>query len=232
MAVPSTFPAGAARIRAVSADGSITVETEITILAGNFLREVIPLNQANTDIRTVRDPKKTAEAEELWRIIARVDPSSLWTLERFQLPVESPRRTSAFGDRRLYRYTDGAEETSIHAGVDFGVPEGTPVRASARGKTLLARDRIVTGKSVILEHMPGVYSAYYHLSRIDVGEGSMVEAGALIGLSGSTGLSTGPHLHWEIRVSGEAADPDAFTSRRILDKESLIGKINESSAPQ
>lgn len=230
LAVPTTAGPGASWVRALSADGTILVEAAVSILPRDFRKEAIPLNPANSAIRTAPDPKKTAEAEELWRILSRSDTASFWALDAFAVPVESSNRTSAFGDRRVYKYANGTEESSIHAGVDFGVAAGTPVRASARGKVMLARDRIVTGKSVVVEHLPGVYSAYYHLSRIDAAEGAVVETGSLLGLSGSTGMSTGPHLHWELRVSGEAADPDAFTSRRILDKDHLISKIAGSLA--
>ena len=85
--------------------------------------------------------------------------------------------------------------------------------------------RIVTGNTVILEHLPGLYSLYYHLDKIAVSEGSIVEAGTILGESGSTGLATGPHLHWEIRVSTENADPDVFLSRPVLDKKDIIDKL-------
>jgi murein DD-endopeptidase MepM/ murein hydrolase activator NlpD len=105
------------------------------------------------------------------------------------------------------------------------VPTGTEVRACGPGKVVLAGFRIVTGNSVVLEHLPGVYSLYYHLDKIEVSEGSMVDAGTVLGLSGATGLATGPHLHWEIRVSGENTDPDAFLGRPILDKDAILAKI-------
>jgi murein DD-endopeptidase MepM/ murein hydrolase activator NlpD len=142
------------------------------------------------------------------------------------MPVNFTRRTSEFGDRRVYRYSSGARDTSIHAGIDFGVPTGTAVNACGPGKVVLARNRIVTGNSVIIEHLPGVYSLYYHLDKITAIEGSVVAAGELIGQSGSTGLSTAPHLHWEIRISGESADPDAFLARPIIDKKSILGIIH------
>jgi murein DD-endopeptidase MepM/ murein hydrolase activator NlpD len=85
--------------------------------------------------------------------------------------------------------------------------------------------RIVTGNTVIIEHAPGIYSLYYHLDRINVQEGAIVTAGAVIGLSGSTGLSTGPHLHWELRINTEGTDPDAFVSRPVIDKDLIISRI-------
>jgi murein DD-endopeptidase MepM/ murein hydrolase activator NlpD len=105
------------------------------------------------------------------------------------------------------------------------VPTGTEVRACAAGGVVLARERIVTGNTVILEHLPGVYSLYYHMDSIAVSEGLVVEEGALLGESGSTGLATGPHLHWEIRVSGENADPDVFLSRPLIDKNEILNRM-------
>jgi murein DD-endopeptidase MepM/ murein hydrolase activator NlpD len=164
----------------------------------------------------------------LWSIISRTG-REIYSEGPFRPPVTSTRRTSAYGSRRIYQYADGRTDTTIHAGVDIGVPTGTEVTACAAGRVVLARERIVTGNTVILEHLPGVYSLYYHLDSIAVSEGPVVAEGSLLGLSGSTGLATGPHLHWEIRVSGENADPDAFLSpalpRPLLDKQSIMDKL-------
>jgi len=231
LAVPNNAKSGVSTVRAYAADGSIIAEIALLVLKRAFISDTILLDAKNTAIRTVSDPKKTAEAEELWKILSRFDPTAYWSTEAFTLPLDSTRRTSGFGDRRLYRYSTGAEETSVHAGIDFGVPVGTPVRSTAAGKIVLVRERIITGKSVVIEHLPGVFSQYYHLSRTDVAEGTIIPAGTVIGLSGSSGLSTGPHLHWELRVGGEAADPDALVARRLLDKDFVLSKIKGSSAP-
>jgi murein DD-endopeptidase MepM/ murein hydrolase activator NlpD len=138
--------------------------------------------------------------------------------------VASKRLTSFFGDRRVYRYVNGKRDTAVHAGVDYGVPTGTRVLAAAPGRVALAQFRISTGFSVVLEHLPGLYSLYYHLDSLSVFPGSMVQAGELLGFSGMTGLATGPHLHWEVRASTENADPDCFVRQPILDK-SLIFSI-------
>ena len=224
MAVPSTALIGDASIRIESADGILN-ELPFVIDEREFRSETIPLNQANTDLRTVPDPQKTAESELLWAIISRTG-SEIYSAEPFIPPVTSTRRTSAYGSRRVYEYADGKTDTTIHAGVDCGVPTGTEVMACAAGRVALARARIVTGNTVILEHLPGVFSLYYHMDSIAVSEGALVEAGAVLGESGSTGLATGPHLHWEIRVSTENADPDAFLSHPVLDKSDIINKMS------
>ena len=223
LAIPATSNAGFAYITIESATG-IALEIPLIIRERKFTSEVIELNQTLTGIRADPDPQKTAEAEQLRAILNRTG-TDIYSVGTFTPPVTSTRRTSFFGDRRVYKYSTGRTDTSIHAGVDYGVPTGTPVLACAAGRVVLARSRIVTGNSVVIEHAPGVYSLYYHLNKIVVNEGAVVQAGALLGESGSTGLATGPHLHWEIRVSGENADPDIFVQRPILDKDAILAKI-------
>jgi len=227
LAVPSTARIGSALIR-IESDSGVIRNLPFTIENRVFVAETIPLNQANTDLRTVPDPQKTLESNILWAIISRTG-KDIYSDGLFTPPVTSARRTSDYGDRRVYAYANGTSETSIHAGVDCGVPTGTPVTACAAGKVVLARERIVTGNTVILEHLPGLYSLYYHMDSIAVSEGAIVTAGTLLGLSGSTGLATGPHLHWEVRVSSENADPDAFLSRPLLDKQSIMDKLRTGS---
>jgi murein DD-endopeptidase MepM/ murein hydrolase activator NlpD len=223
--IPCTAKPGRLLIR-IEKGSELIGEIPLTIENRDFTAEEITLDQANTEIRTLPDPQKTREAEQLWAILNHTG-GEIYAEGSFVPPVTSTRRTSFYGDRRIYRYSNGKSDTSIHGGVDYGVPRGTPVTACAPGKVILARFRIVTGNSVILEHYPGVYSLYYHLNSIRVTEGAMVTGGSILGESGSTGLATGPHLHWEIRVSGENTDPDAFISRPILDKAAILHKLTE-----
>jgi murein DD-endopeptidase MepM/ murein hydrolase activator NlpD len=226
LAVPSTAAPGPARVRLEPALSRGPVIEDLPLIIGerDFASEVIDLDQRNTAIRVEPDPQKTAESSQLWAILSRTN-QTIYAEEAFLPPVDVKRRTSFYGDRRVYRYVNGRTEASIHAGVDYGAPLGTPVSACARGKVVLARSRIVTGYSVVLEHLPGVYSLYYHLDSIAVQEGGMADAGTLLGRSGATGLATGPHLHWEIRAAGENADPDAFIARPVLDKDAIMGKL-------
>jgi murein DD-endopeptidase MepM/ murein hydrolase activator NlpD len=225
LAVPSTAAPGRAVINVESA-GGIIGQIDLDIAGREFIFEEIELNPSLTGIRTAPDPQKTAEAEQLWAILNRTG-NEIFCFDTFCFPVASQRRTSFFGDRRVFKYSNGGSDTSVHAGVDYGVPKGTPVSACGPGRVVLARFRIVTGNSVIIEHLPGVYSLYYHLDHIDTAEGAVVSAGTRLGLSGATGLATGPHLHWEIRVSGENTDPDAFVGRPVLDKAAILDRINK-----
>jgi murein DD-endopeptidase MepM/ murein hydrolase activator NlpD len=223
LTVPATAKPGSAVIVVETAAGNLG-EIPITIAEREFISEIIELNPVLTGIRTEPNPQKTAEVDRLWSILNR-NGSNIYHLGTFSPPVASTRRTSFFGDRRVYKYSNGKSDVSIHAGIDYGVPKGTEVTACGQGRVVLARNRIVTGNSVIIEHLPGIYSLYYHLDKIEVAEGALVDSGTLLGLSGATGLATGPHLHWEIRVFGENTDPDAFIARPILDKEAILGKM-------
>jgi len=175
-----------------------------------FASERIVLDARNTGIRKDVSPERRAQSEKLNKILETVIPQDVYTLKPFTIPVDSKRITSGFGDRRVFEYTDKKTSTSLHYGIDYGVPTGTPVHSCAEGKVVLAENRISTGWSVVVEHLPGLYSLYYHLDSLGVNEGQYVKQGERLGLSGATGLATGPHLHWEIRLNMEAVNPEFF----------------------
>jgi len=224
MAVPSTVSPGAAVIRIDNYIGAVLCEIPVTIAPRDFHSETLELNPALTSLVSEPDPQKTAESNRLWQILITTG-NQVYHWGTFVLPVTATRRTSRFGTRRINVYSDGRRVTSIHAGVDFGIPTGTQVSACGAGKVILSRMRVLTGNSIIIEHAPGVYSIYYHLDSVIAKEDTMVKAGEVIGLSGSTGFSTGPHLHWEVRVSTENTDPDIFVTRPLLDKDLIISKL-------
>jgi murein DD-endopeptidase MepM/ murein hydrolase activator NlpD len=97
-----------------------------------------------------------------------------------------------------------------HSGLDISTPNGTPVMCPAPGRVLLAGGGGDYGRHVLIEHANGVRSLYGHLSKVEVKAGQTVVKGQLLGLTGSTGRSTGPHLHYELRIAGKAVDPRKF----------------------
>lgn len=101
----------------------------------------------------------------------------------------------------------GAYGGKPHTGIDIGVPIGTPVRAAGSGRVTTAGWGGGYGNWVVIDHGAGVETIYGHLSSIAVTPGQTVTMGQLIGYSGNTGYSTGPHLHFEIRINGEPVDP-------------------------
>lgn len=126
----------------------------------------------------------------------------LWDGQFIQ-PVEGV-ITSSFG---LYRYINGSATPSRHQGIDIAIAEGTPVPASNRGQVVFADFVIMTGNTVVIEHGAGLKTIYMHLSEIDCEAGDMVEQGDIIGLVGTTGYSTGPHLHFEVRIGDQSVSP-------------------------
>jgi murein DD-endopeptidase MepM/ murein hydrolase activator NlpD len=116
--------------------------------------------------------------------------------------------------------------SAIHFGIDLVKPTGTPIASCAAGKVVMAKTRIISGETVVLEHAPGVFSLYYHLDSIAVKQGETVEAGETIGTVGATGLVTGAHLHWEVRFSGVPVSPGYLLEHNLLDKQSILSIIS------
>ncbi|PPQ37171.1 Murein DD-endopeptidase MepM and murein hydrolase activator NlpD, contain LysM domain [Rhodoblastus acidophilus] len=114
--------------------------------------------------------------------------------------------TSVFG----YRTDPFLGRPALHSGMDLRAPYGDAVRATASGRVSVAESSGGYGNLVEVDHGAGLATRYGHLSEIDVSEGQWVEAGAVIGRIGSTGRSTGPHLHYEVRVDGAAVDPTRY----------------------
>jgi len=183
----------------LKADGAETTRA-VQVMAGEFPTEHI---RFSPEVRKLLDPVLVkAERERLAGVFAAFNPEKRWK-GPFAVPVEG-RITSPFGTRRSY---EGGPVASYHGGVDYGAPEGTPVYAAEAGWVALAEELKVRGEAVVIDHGLGVMSGYWHLSEVAVQVGQEVEKGDLIGKVGTTGLSTAPHLHWEMRVSGIAVDP-------------------------
>ena len=121
---------------------------------------------------------------------------------RFSWPVNGP-ITSPFG----YRNDPVLGGNRLHAGVDIGVSSGTPIKAAGDGVVVMAGWNGGYGNFTLIDHGGGLATGYGHQSRIGVRVGQHVSTGEVIGNVGSTGASTGPHLHWEVRVNGTPVDP-------------------------
>jgi murein DD-endopeptidase MepM/ murein hydrolase activator NlpD len=171
-----------------------------------------------SDARSAGDaPPPSTELDTLVRGVAEEGPQ-LRELERVvdrtskvvrALPLRWPIRgpvNSEYGPRRS-PWTGTPEQ---HHGIDIGSPPGTPVASPAPGMVTTASVHGRLGKHVALDHGNGVTSLYGHLAAVDVKPGQRVAKGQVIGRVGSTGRSTGPHLHYELLVEGKAVDPRPF----------------------
>jgi murein DD-endopeptidase MepM/ murein hydrolase activator NlpD len=114
--------------------------------------------------------------------------------------------TSGYG----YRTHPVLGYSRLHAGTDFGAATGTPIVAAAGGTVVSAGWMGGYGNAVVISHGGGLATLYAHQSRLAVGPGARVARGHVIGYVGSTGMSTGPHLHFEVRVNGVTTDPARY----------------------
>ncbi len=170
----------------------------------NFITE-LPFSLPSNKLYLLNNDIQDNEDKRLLSIYGVVTPIRFWQGE-FTMPVNSS-LSSPFGSWREY---NGMVERR-HTGQDLHAAVGTPVLASADGRVVFSRALDIHGESIIIDHGWGVFSEYSHLSARYVVPGQYVLQGDVIGLSGDTGRSTGPHVHWEIAVNGTWVDPIDFT---------------------
>ena len=190
--------------RTESAASSLTVEPR------QFpLKKLTVPEKYVTPPRAVEDRIKR-EAELLSLIYGMATP--LWRGEGpFIIPHDGELAPN-FGERRVYN----GVPRSPHAGVDIAAPAGAPVRAANSGRVVLSRDLYFSGQTVIIDHGLGLLTVYCHFSELKVKRGDDVKKGQVIGLAGSTGRSTGPHLHWSARLRQSRVDPVGLVGRLAL----------------
>ncbi|HEX7593075.1 MAG TPA: LysM peptidoglycan-binding domain-containing M23 family metallopeptidase [Anaerolineae bacterium] len=186
----------------------ITETATITIAATAFQVDTITLPPSKVTI--LNDSALiNREAQQLSVIVNQYTPTRLWS-GAFRQPVYAT-ISEYFGTRRSYN--GGPVGACGHEGMDFSMPEGSPIYAPARGKVVFTGLTQVRGNLTVIDHGVGVFSAFFHQTEILVKVGQMVEPGMLIGKVGTTGLSTGPHLHWSMWADGEYVDPLEWTRR-------------------
>ncbi|MEG1042403.1 MAG: peptidoglycan DD-metalloendopeptidase family protein [Pseudomonas sp.] len=142
-----------------------------------------------------------AEQLKAYRSFSPTLPSNL-ILDK---PVNGP-LSSKFGVRRFFN----GEERNPHAGLDFAVPAGTPIKTPANGKVVLVGNYFFNGQTVFVDHGQGFISMFCHMSKIDVKPGQQLSRGAVVGRVGATGRATGPHMHWNVSLNDARVDPAIF----------------------
>jgi Peptidase family M23 len=214
VAVPVTMPAGSAtlglEIRGRRGKRRIAVDVEIQ--PQSFTPRVLAIPDGKRALLSqpdrVRDSRLVLEA-------VRAETPLAHAHGRLMPPVAGEPQIS-FGGLDTY---EGATFVPLlmdgiygdhHRGVDYDVPAGTPVRAPGAGVVALAQGLTLTGQTLVIDHGHGIHSVFFHMSRIDAVVGQAVDAGAVVGASGDTGLAATPHLHWGTYVHGVAVDPRAL----------------------
>lgn len=203
-------------------DRSFVSVTRLDVFPAGVVEARVALSSALTTLRTRSDDRARQDQKRLDEATATFTPSAVFHLGAVRHPLPGSVQSAGFGDRRVYEYSNGTTALSTHRGLDLVAPTGTRVTACARGRVILAADLLVTGRTVAIEHLPGLISFSFHLSRIEVSEGQMVEPGDVVGRVGATGLATGAHLHWEVRCQGVAVDPVAALDHALVDKSAIV----------
>ena len=189
---------------ALTATGSV----ELTVRYKRFTESRIYVDQRTSDLR--HDPQVDRDLNTIARIRSRSNPEPLWH-GPFLRPAPGE-VTTQFGE---IEYVNDVED-GRHSGVDIANEEGTPVAAANDGVIVLAQKMVLTGNTVIIDHGLGVFSSYSHLSAMSAKPGDQVARGQVIGRMGSTGFSTGSHLHWNVTVGSTPTDPWPLVSRGLL----------------
>lgn len=179
--------------------GSTTLP--LVVKAGSYASEAIHVAPSKVTPDKKQAKRTKREYKAAMRVYNRFTPRRYWE-KPFVLPMQSS-VTSPFGTARTYNGT----LKSFHSGTDFKAEPGTPVRAANDGVVVIAQERYYAGNSVVIDHGEGLYSCYYHLSRMEVNVGDRVARNEEIGLSGKTGRVTGPHLHFAVMLHGVQVDP-------------------------
>ena len=183
--------------------GEVAFTRELRIDSANFIMQNLQLPSGRAYLA---DPEiESAELALLESLTSEITPAPRWDASGFELPHDSE-LSSPFGTfRRL-----GDDRQSRHTGWDQNVPTGAPIQAMAAGQVIFADALAIRGNYVLINHGLGIYSGYAHFSELHVDEGQPVAAGQIIGLSGNTGRSSAPHLHWEVALRGRWVDGLAF----------------------
>ncbi len=177
---------------------------DINVTNGNYKSETLTVAPSKVTPNKKQKERTTREYKEAMKIYGTFTKKRYWK-QPFIDPMDSY-ITSQFGTARMYNNS----LKSYHSGMDYRAAIGTPLHATNDGVIVIAKDRYYAGNSVVIDHGEGIYSCYYHLSKLHVKVGDKVKQGDILGLSGMTGRVTGPHLHYAIMLNGTQVDPLHF----------------------
>ena len=185
---------------------------DISVTDGGFEVESFTVDQSVAD-STINDDGANAQYAEVTQPLKNMGDDEKYWSGKFAMPLEQEtlRISSSFGYTRI---VNGV--ASIHGGVDFPAPQDTPVTAPNRGRVLFAGFLKLTGNTVVIEHGFGLKSWYYHMNSLDCQAGDMLETGDPIGKVGTTGFSTGNHLHFAMSVYGVYVNPWQYLENDML----------------
>ncbi|MDY6846241.1 MAG: peptidoglycan DD-metalloendopeptidase family protein [Chloroflexota bacterium] len=202
---PGVYPL---KIMLTTEDGTLhTFEQLVLLEAGVYGNEWVTVLDEYLDEEVIAEEEAYVDP-----ILNQFTPQRYWD-GRFQYPVDEPCINSRFGQRR--DYNDGSF-FFYHTGMDFAVcAPNLNIYAPAAGKVVLAEELTIKGNAVLIDHGWGVFSGYWHMSEFNVSVGDFVQPGDLLGQIGNTGRSAGPHLHFEMDISGTPVNPMTWLSQEF-----------------
>ncbi len=183
----------------------------LKVVDGKYKSEIINVPKTKFKPKPSRVKRTKKEYSQAIKVYNSISKDILWN-EEFSYPLKS-KITSSFGTKRVYN----GKLKSYHSGTDFRAKNGTAILASNSGIVKISQDRFYSGNSIVIDHGQGVYSCYFHLSKMNYKKGDFIKKGDILGLSGDTGRVTGPHLHFSFRIHGVQVDP--------LDAISLLNQL-------
>jgi murein DD-endopeptidase MepM/ murein hydrolase activator NlpD len=192
-------------------DGEIAAEkhTDVTVVPKEFEKQYLKVSKSQKEQRS--EENLNNDSVHTSRAKSETADTPLWQGEFIQ-PAEG-RITTEYA---VIRYIND-EESGRHGGLDIAAPKGTPVKASNDGVVKLSMLLVVSGNTVIIDHGCNVFTSYIHLDKLLVKEGDIVKKGDIIGEVGSTGFSTGPHLHWSTTIGATYMNPHTFIGHDPLE---------------
>lgn len=131
-------------------------------------------------------------------------------IKKLMLPTQRPVANAMIGSKFGWRADPFNGKTSLHTGLDFAAATGTPIMAAAVGSVVTSEHHYAYGNMIEIDHGNDLVTRYAHASKVLVKKGDLVKRGQVIALVGSTGRSTGPHLHFEVMMQGQFQDPSRF----------------------
>lgn len=178
-------------------------KTTFTITRKTFQKDVITVSSQMNSMRQ-NTKRIDADQKKINKARSQSSPTAYFT-DKFQMPLQG-RLTTPYGYQRVVN----GQPANRHLAIDIANKEGTPIVASHNGKVVLAESLYLTGNTVMIDHGLNVFSSYAHMSKLDVKAGQMVKKGQVIGRVGTTGFSTGPHLHYAMLIGNTFINPNPF----------------------
>ena len=188
--------------------GPQTLPTTLSVKKAEYPEQHLKLPEKQVTLspeNLARTKKEAEKLKELWQLsTGRLFQGG------FIVPLPNPVST-VYGARRIFNN----KTTNIHGGIDIKGSRGEEVRASNRGRIVLAEDLFFGGNTVVIDHGLGIYTVYMHLDRFAALRGQLVSKGDVIGFVGSSGRSTGPHLHFGAKIMATNANPLSLTKLKL-----------------